>query len=122
MVRLGLIKLKEGDTGNRYGKNPHELRDLFRTRFHLSRRDLKAAEFFMGHIVDPLEYNKAFREEYYAITEYREASPWLNILSEDPEHIHISKIESKVDQLVKAKLPGYAEILKRLEVLEKQRN
>jgi len=52
--------------------------------------------------------------------EYRRAEKWLNIISEDPEHIHVDEIESRVDELLKAKAPGYAEILKRLEALERK--
>lgn len=39
----------------RYGKNPHELRDLFRTRWEKSGSNPVGAEFCMGHTVDPLE-------------------------------------------------------------------
>ena len=35
----------------------------------------------MGHSVDPLEYNKAVRDEKWARREYRKALPFLNILS-----------------------------------------
>jgi hypothetical protein len=47
----------------------------------------------MGHNVDPLEYNKAFRDEQYTRNLYNEASSWLNILSEDPTVVDVYKVE-----------------------------
>jgi len=76
----------------------------------------------MGHVIDPNEYNKAFMDENYARMEYRRAEKWLNILSEDPEHVRVDEIEGRVDELLRAKAPGYEEILRRLEVLERQGN
>ena len=35
----------------------------------------------MGHVVDPMEYNKAWRDEKWVRQEYMKALPWLNILS-----------------------------------------
>jgi hypothetical protein len=77
----------------RYGKNPHEFRDLFRTRWEKSGSSPVCAEFCMGHNVDPLEYNKAFRDEQYTRNLYNEASSWLNILSEDPTVVDVYKVE-----------------------------
>jgi len=108
--RLGLIvKPQPWIKGYRYGKNPHELRDLFRSRWQKSGRAPEAAEFFMGHVIDPNEYNKAFMDENYARMEYRRAEKWLNILSEDPEHMHIDEV-SEIQT-------GFN---KRMEALEKQ--
>ncbi|MCW3991185.1 MAG: site-specific integrase [Candidatus Bathyarchaeota archaeon] len=90
LKRLGIVE-QPPDAGpsTRYGKNPHELRDLFRTRWQKSGAAAEAAEFFMGHVIDPNEYNKAFRDEDYAAGEYLKAEPWLNILSEDPEKVPV---------------------------------
>jgi len=84
---LGLIpKVSPGrGTGVRYGKNVHELRDLFRTRWEKSPATGTTAEYLMGHIVDPLEYNRAHRDFNYVRSEYVKAERWLNILSDDPE-------------------------------------
>ncbi len=70
-----------------HGKHLHELRDLFRTRWHKSAADPVVAEFLMGHQVDPLGYNKAMKDEGYTKIEYLKALPWLNILSEDPSKV-----------------------------------
>ncbi|MGD0804039.1 MAG: hypothetical protein ABSA11_08215 [Candidatus Bathyarchaeia archaeon] len=77
----------------RYGKNPHELRDTFRTRWHKSGADSLAAEFFMGHVVDPLGYNKAMEDIDYTRREYRKAERWLNVLSEDPSKVDAGEVE-----------------------------
>ena len=92
-------KPEKRDIRTRYGKNPHELRDLFRTRWQKSGRAPEVAEFFMGHNIDPLGYNKAMSDKNYTRNEYRQASKWLNIISEDPEHIHIDEVEDMRTEL-----------------------
>ena len=57
----------------------HEMRDVFKTRFHKSGADPVVAEFCIGHEVDPLGYNKAMSNVSYVSREYRKAEPWLNI-------------------------------------------
>lgn len=91
LLRLGLIERpKDADTRTRYGKSPHKLRSRFRTRWRLSGVDVEVAEFFMGHDIDQLGYDKSpwdhadwFEEQYLV------AEPWLNIVSEDPERVPI---------------------------------
>jgi integrase len=62
--KLGLVSLPvNGVKNHRTGKNPHELRDVFRSQWEKSPTSGTAAEFFMGHNIDPLEYNKAYRDE-----------------------------------------------------------
>lgn len=94
--RLGIIGKKGPNKGNRYGKNPHEIRDMFRTRWQKSGRAPEVAEFLMGHQIDPLRYNKAMQDLSYTCREYRRAEKWLNILSQDPEHIHIDDVEESI--------------------------
>lgn len=80
----------------RTGKNLHELRDFFRTRFQKAKdADSLVAEFCLGHIVDPLGYNKAMKDENYVIEEYQKAVPWLNILSEDPARVPKVKVDAQ---------------------------
>jgi len=86
--RLGLIPAAPADTIKmRYGKNPHELRDLFRTRWEMSGARGMAAEFFMGHVIDPLEYNKAHSDQAFMESLYEEAERWLNIVTQEPEKV-----------------------------------
>jgi len=87
-------------TGIRYGKNLHELRDLFRTRWEKSPAKGLTAEYLMGHVVDPLEYNKAFRDFDYVVSEYVKAERWLNILSDNPEVVPRAELELvRADQI-----------------------
>ena len=104
--RLGLIaRPKRVDTSIRYGKNQHEMRDLFRSRWQKSAAAGEATEFFMGHVIDPNEYNKAFRDKDYAAEQYLRAEPWLNILSEDPEVVPVRghrRLQREILELRKA--------------------
>lgn len=89
LQRRGYVeKLKNGSTGNRYGYNLHRLRSIFRSRWALSGVDREIAEYMMGHVIDALGYDKSpeLDPEFYE-EKYVEASKWLNILSEDPQHI-----------------------------------
>jgi len=82
MKRLGIIEPGEpGNKGNRYGKNLHELRDVFRSQWEKSPAKGSVAEFMMGHQIDPLEYNKACRDKAWTFGEYRKALPMFEILS-----------------------------------------
>jgi len=99
--KLGLVVPKRR-RGARYGKNLHELRDLFRTRWEKSGAPGVAAEFFMGHVVDPLEYNKAYRDVGFAREQYLRAEPWLNVVSCDPERVdarEVSELRRRYDRL-----------------------
>jgi len=91
--KLGIITVLKGDTTTRHGKNLHEVRDLFRTRWEKSPAKGVTAEYLMGHVVDPLEYNKAFRDYDYVLSEYVQAERWLNILSDDPEVIPRAQLD-----------------------------
>jgi len=68
---------------SRYGTNIHELRDLFKTQFSRSPADKWfVGEFFMGHQIDSLEYDKSFRYVDLYREQYRKAMPYLNIISD----------------------------------------
>jgi len=84
---------KRGDTSRRYGLNVHELRDCFRSQWEKSPAKGSVAEFLMGHVVDPLEYNKAFRDEKWVRREYLKALPMLQILSSDRPYGKIDEEE-----------------------------
>ena len=104
LVRAGLINPEpNGYGGTRYGKNLHELRDLFRTRWEKSGVSGTAAEYFMGHEVDPFEYNKAYKDEAFARGLYLQSESWLNILSEEPDKVSVSDMNLKLRELEEAK-------------------
>lgn len=85
----------------RYRMKTHEIRDLFRTEFHRAQTyagaDANCANFFMGHSIDPLKYDKIMRDKKYALEQYRKALPWLNILSEDPRKIDRSEVSEELE-------------------------
>jgi integrase len=114
---LALNLMKKGE---HYGKNPHELRDVFRTRFQKSGADGLAAEFFLGHVVDSNEYNKAFNDEDYARSMYIMAEPWINVVTEEPEKIPRAEMDRKMREMREAQAAQMAEVQRRLELLEKR--
>lgn len=101
--KTGMIK-PTGSAKTRYGKNRHEMRDLFRTLWAKSPASPDVAEFLMGHVVDPLDYNKAYLDESFMKAEYRKALPWLNILSSKRafgvvEEEEVDRLRSQLEQL-----------------------
>lgn len=89
--------LKLNLTNIRYGVNPHEIRDLMRSRWGPSGAKLVVAEFIMGHNIDPNEYHKMEYTPTYPIQEYRKALPWLNVLSCDPNKVDRTEVDSKLE-------------------------
>ena len=81
LKKLGIIQPRKDGPGTRYGKNLHELRDVFRTQWEKSPAAGNVAEYLMGHQIDPLEYNKALRDEKWVCKEYLKALPLLQIMS-----------------------------------------
>lgn len=127
--RLGLIEQKGSSQGNRYGKNLHEIRDLFRSRWRPSGADTEVAEFFMGHNIDKLGYDKSpWVYPQWFEDQYLMAEPWLNIVSEDPEVVPVrdynrvarklEETEMELRELLELKrtldIPGLLATLKQL--------
>ena len=108
LKRLGLARAEgKPHRGTRYGKNPHELRSLFRSRWRLTGCDVEVAEFFMGHDIDKLGYDKSpkLSPEWFRM-QYIKAEPWLNIMSGDREKVSRSelaeeriKLERRIEEL-----------------------
>jgi len=61
------------------------MRDVARSLLHVKGQadglDLTCVEFFMGHEVDPLHYNKFFLDKEYTRKHYQIAEKHLNIIS-----------------------------------------
>lgn len=84
--------------GVRYGVNPHEIRDLMRSRWQVSGADPLVAEFMMQHDIDPNNYNKFMKyERQYPLGEYRKALPWLNVVSQDPDKVDRSDVQTQLE-------------------------
>ena len=93
----GKTPKSEGGLFYRTGKSTHELRDVFRSLWEKSPAKGSIAEFFMGHQIDPLEYNKAYRDEKWARSQYLRAMPYLNLLSSDRAYGKVD--EDEVERL-----------------------
>jgi len=80
----------------RYGKGTHEgCRDLTRSRWCKSKAKEWVAEFRMGHPVDSNNYKKIMQKDpHWGEGQFELASPWLNVLSEDPERVSVYEYQS----------------------------
>lgn len=116
LEKLGFIQReRNGKKSNRYGKSPHEMRDVFRSQWEKSPAKASVAEFMMGHIVDPLHYNKACRDEDWVREEYLKALPLLEIMSSDTPFGRVSgktvnKLQERIDELetqIKEMMPAF---------------
>ncbi len=105
LEKLGFIQReRNGKKSNRYGKAPHEMRDVFRSQWEKSPAKGSVAEFMMGHIVDPLFYNKACRDEDWVREMYLQALPMLQIMSSDTPFGKfngkaVSKLQGRISEL-----------------------
>jgi len=123
--KLGIVEEEEnGDSSTRYGKNPHEIRDVFRTIWEKSPASGSVAEFLMGHIVDDLGYNKAYRDEEWVKEEYSKALPWLNILSDNRafglvQESEIKRLEREMNRQAAEQEQRMAQIFKLTTLLNK---
>lgn len=87
--QLKQLKLwrSSGRRTDRTNMNIHQIRSVFRTRWAkvVLPRDYSAeaqkamGEYFTGHLIDPLDYNKIDTERDYRIRAIKTALPWLDI-------------------------------------------
>jgi hypothetical protein len=94
--KLGIIEAKNYDeefTTIRYGKNPHEIRDVFRTLTGKTKADKSILEFLMGHFTDKNGYDKAYRDHDWVKSEYALALKSLNILTGTEAYGLVKKLE-----------------------------
>jgi hypothetical protein len=105
--KIGLVKT---DKLKRYHVHAHEFRDLFKSLCTLNGVNPLASEFFLGHTIDKLGYDKSPQyDESWFRREYMKIEPRLNILS-NPSG---ANIEERMDQLrremVQAAIGKFAE-------------
>lgn len=106
MSQLKQLKFwkSNGRKNDRTNMNVHQIRSIFRTRWAKVAlpRDYSAeaqkalGEYFMGHAVDPLDYNQIDTDEEYRIKAYLAALPWLDI-----EKINIERQSGETFRLEK---------------------
>ena len=109
------------DRGSRYGFGSHELRDLARSILEKAKTEgfnEKSAEYWMGHQVDRLFYNKLWSiDPAYIVTQYKIAEKHLNILSGN-QTVDVEKI---VDDRTAEDKRKIAELEDRLAKAEKEK-
>ncbi len=92
-------EIKKSFRSSRYGVSPHEMRDLFRSCWETSPAKGIVAEFFMGHVIDPNNYNKFYKTDpAWVERQYKKAVPWLNVISEDPRRIPVDEVAQLTDK------------------------
>lgn len=79
------IELIKPNGFNRYHIHTHEFRDLFKSLCTLNGVNVIASEFFLGHVIDKLGYDKSplYDVDFFK-AEYEKIEPILNIIS-NPE-------------------------------------
>lgn len=77
------IRIPVGDSNprNRYGDNPHEMRDVFRSQWEKTEAKESVGEYLMGHAGDKLGYNKAHKDQPWVKSELTKAMDYLNVMS-----------------------------------------
>jgi len=87
---------------NRYHIHMHEFRDLFKSLCTLNGVNQVASEFFLGHTIDKLGYDKSPQyDEGWFRQEYMKVEPMLNVLS-NPEGRRKTEEEIKKEAVLEA--------------------
>jgi len=82
----------------RYPAKPHEIRDLSKSRWHVSGADLDVWELQAGHEIDSNKYDKFMKyESWYPVQEYLKASAWLQV-DQDPRKVDRATIDNELDK------------------------
>ena len=83
--RVGLVPKRRGSIGTRYGFGAHEMRDVAKSLLHTNAKregfDMDCAEFWLGHTVDAMGYDKFYNDQEYVRKQYLIAERYLNIIS-----------------------------------------
>jgi len=111
--RLNMIPQKPGHGRNhRYGFNLHEFRDVATTELHVKAKgkglDMDCVKLWCGQVgqLDPLKYDKFFKDQDYVGKQYALAEPFLNIISNPAAQDQTELVKQNAE---------LAERLKRLE-------
>ncbi len=102
--RCGLVPVERSDSpGTRYGFNTHETRDVAKSLLHTHAKaqgfDMDCAEFWLGHTVDPLGYDKFYKDQEYVKKQYLIAERHLNILSTPRESEQVQQQDERIKSL-----------------------
>ena len=105
----------------RYGKNLHEIRDVFRTLWRKSGVPVEYGEYFMGHedAFDKYGYDKTHLDEGDLRARYLKALPWLCLLTRNEPYDLVDRREYENEEVQKLRaqveeLTGKVELVNRL--------
>jgi Skp family chaperone for outer membrane proteins len=102
-----------------YDLHVHELRDMFKSMCTLSGVNRVASEFFLGHTIDRLGYDKSpkYDEDFFK-REYSKVEPKLNLWSQKPsEAVEIIQLRNRVKEL-EAAFKTFPEVARTLSQAE----
>jgi hypothetical protein len=117
--RIGKIPKTKGLPGSRYGYNLHEMRDEATTRLHTHAKnqgfDMDCVKLWCGQVgeIDPLKYDKFYRDRNYVQQQFLLAEPYLNIVSNpNPD---VAAIENEKMKTMQQRIEALEHIVKRFE-------
>lgn len=119
MRHMGKIPKRKGPIGSRYGYNLHEMRDVATTYLHVQAKghglDMDCVKFWCGQVgqIDPLKYDKFYKEKEYTRAQYLIAEKHLNIIS--------APSASQQTEEQKRTIAGLEERLAKLEKVQTER-
>ncbi len=119
--RLGIVTTRN----ERTGKGQHEMRDVWRSLWSKSPANHVTAEYFMGHRIDPLNYDKSFRDVEFYREEYMKATPYLNIMTSGAafgrvEKNEVDKLRAEIKQLESEKNNGLSDMKAQLAEFKRE--
>lgn len=123
----GLESRKYGKASEiRYRFHCHELRDTFRTACTVAGLDFPAAEFFIGHSVEKLGYDKSpeVYPEYFK-AQFMKVEPVLNVFSnQNIDTKKLNELEHKLsdkDQVIEALVKNGIDVKEKMQKMESSR-
>jgi hypothetical protein len=119
---VGKIPKRKGPLGSRYGFNPHEMRDVATSFLHTNAKadgfDMDCAKLWCGQVgeIDPLKYDKFYKDQDYLHSQYQIAERYLNVITGKPQELkalskeneelreRISRLEGKWEKAFEKKI------------------
>lgn len=115
--RVGII---QRNNLGRYHVHLHEFRDLFKSLCTIYGVNSIASEFFLGHVIDRLNYDKSpeYNEQWFR-EEYKKVEPVLNIISEGMAVERVREVRQELQNALEIVILENKELRDRLQRVEK---
>ncbi len=117
--RMGRIPKGKGPLGSRYGFNAHEMRDVATSWLHTHAKqdgfDMDCVRLWSGQVgqIDPLKYDKFYKDLDYTRKQYLIAEPYLDIITGQPQELKtVAKENEELRQRLTALEGQFETILK----------